>query len=123
MSFSIIPTEVVEEDKKTKAKTIKKVDKIVMQVETKEGNVSMWFTPLVKKGSNGFSNTNLYNFLEKANLLTDIAQYDGQINTVDALKKYMENALTGKTVKFLPKTVTSKSGEKYSKVEKVLSVA
>ncbi len=98
--------------------------KIVVNVELQEGIVSAWYTPKVTKGSGTYSSSNLYILLEKSNLLEDFKPFSETITTEEQLGNWFSEKLSGKGVKVLTKSITSKKdGVVYSKIDKIISLA
>ena len=100
-------------------------------VTTPEGpkEIPMFLTPKVTKGSGTYSNSKLFDVLEKAKLLEDfkkvwdtIEVMDGKENQNKALIDFLQKVLLQKPCKVL--TGTSKKGQadQYSVVDKIIDM-
>jgi hypothetical protein len=95
----------------------------------KENPISlpMFVSAVVSKGNGDYNNSKLYDVLEKADEIDRFKSFGDELEQITDEQKrnstfitYLKKNLMGKTCKILVKTVTSKSGDAYSVVDKVI---
>lgn len=85
-----------------------------------------WANPKITKGSTSksgksYSNSKLYEVLDKAGLLGKIGEKKAELLTLDGLQQFMSSNLVGKKVRCVVKTRNKGGGEKeYSSVSEFL---
>jgi len=102
-------------------------EKIVLtvKVEGYDTPLQCWMNALIKKGSDPSYNTLSYNNLDNLTLLGDLNQVKSKAEetktTIDlkAIEAFWYTKLINKKIKFIPETITSKDGEKYSVIQTI----
>jgi hypothetical protein len=110
----------------------KEMEKLIINFNLyyrKENPISlpMFVSAIVSKGNGDYHNSKLYDILEKATEIDRFKSFGDELEQVTDEQKmnsmfvtYLKKNLIGKTCKILVKTVTSKSGDAYSVVDKVI---
>jgi len=94
-------------------------EKIILSILVGDKTVSCFMNANVKKGSDPTYNTLSYNNLDSLGLLKDFATKQDSIKTLDDMTEYWLTKLSGKKIKFVPETIISEQGEKYSVVKSI----
>lgn len=96
----------------------------IMIVDIKQGEVelSLFCNPKIVKssGTKGFDNSKLYNILDKAHLLTQIAQDKQKIKTIQGLTEWLITNLGDKKVRVLVKTTNKGKQNAYSSINDIV---
>lgn len=112
------------ETKDFESKQLKK--KIVFQIAimTEKGEVELplFVNPVIKKssGTKGYSNSKLYDLLDNAKLLEQVAIAQEQINNVLALQDFLAGVLIGKKCRVLVKTTNKGKENAYSSIKDIV---
>ena len=84
-----------------------------------EKKVTMFLSPRVSKGSGTYSNSKLYDVLEKANLLEKFRKANRLLD--DEIMTWLKTELKDRLARISVKnTISKKTGDKYSTVDKVI---
>lgn len=94
-------------------------EKIMLSIDVDGKIVTCWMNASVKKGSDPAYNTLSYNNLEALGLLEDFKTKASSIKTLEDMEAYWNTKLLGKKIKFVPETINSKDGVKYSLVKQI----
>lgn len=108
-----------------KDKTIKEVksEKIILTTKVGDKIINCWMNADVKKGSEPTYNTQSYTNLENLGLLENFKQevqkaVEQKIQIdLPFVENYFRNKLKGKKIKFVPETIPTKDGDKYSVIQ------
>lgn len=100
------------------------IKKIVMEVEVPEqGKISAWYNPNVTKPRGKYRASELFKLLSTAKLVDKLGEVKEQINTEEDISEFLKQNLMGKTISFVPVTITpANGGADYSGINEVLSV-
>jgi len=94
-------------------------EKILLSIDVDGKIVTCWMNANVKKGSDPAYNTLSYNNLEALGLLEDFSKFKDNIKNLVDMEAYWNTKLLGKQIKFVPETIISKDGVKYSLVKQI----
>ena len=87
--------------------------------------ISLWVNPTITKGSGRFSNSTLYNIIEKAGLLDkakeNTAKFADETNGLDNLVGFLSENLEGKKSRFTVLTRNKGKENQYTSVKEVVT--
>jgi hypothetical protein len=108
---------------KNKGKDIEKIILSIMPKDKPEININCWMTANIKKGSDPAYNTLAYDNLEALGLLEEFSKVKEELmkkeDKLKALEDFFYTKLIDKNIKFVPETIISEDGQKYSIVKKI----
>lgn len=94
-----------------------------MEVRIGKKTVPMFMTDKVTKGSGSYSNSKLYDLLEKLGLLDEVKKNKEKLENSDVFTVWFNDKMGGKKVKVLTKTVNKMDKERrYSVVDDIIKV-
>jgi len=93
--------------------------------ETKGANLALWVKPKITKGSGTFSNSKLFDLLEKGKLLeiakAETEKFSDEIKGLDNLLEFLIKNFEGRKGKFIVKTRNKGKDNAYSSIKEVVN--